>query len=173
MNTVLGDGSGELLKAPTGDGTDYKYDAKGGNDIVIASTGDDLLIGGSGSDVLFGGAGKDTFLFDKFAASGDVDIITDFHIGQDTLLVKNGASIIGLDYGFFGDTTANGYNLSNDSKVMDAKLTLQIDDGDKHFTQEVILLDVIKNSGWSLDQFKQAIGWTGPVGHAWTEVAAS
>ncbi len=80
-------------------------------------------------------------------------------------MVNNGATIIGLDYGYFAGTTANGVNLANDSKVLDVKLTLQIDDGDKHFQQEVLLLDAIKNTGWSLNEFKAAIGWTGAVGH--------
>ncbi len=56
MVTITGNGTDETLKAPTGDGADYKYEGKGGNDAILASNGDDVLLGGAGSDVLFGGA---------------------------------------------------------------------------------------------------------------------
>lgn len=162
---IVGGTASDVLSAPTGDGRDYKYEGKGGDDIIRGSTGNDLILGHQGSDLLFGGAGNDTFVFNKFASSNDRDIILDLDITKDTLAIGNGASIIGLEYGFFGETSLNGVGLANDGKVMDAKLTLQIIDGDKVFQQEVVVLDVIKNSGWSLEQFVDYLHYEGPVTH--------
>ncbi len=159
MLNVQGSNSSETLSATSGAGADYKYDGKAGNDVIVGSTGNDLILGGKGSDVLFGGAGEDTFKFDKFANAGDHDIITDFHVEakagvQDHFVLGDGVKITGLSYGYFADNSANGVGLANDSKTMDATLTLTVMDGDKHFDYTVTLLDVIKNSTWSLDAFK-------------------
>jgi Ca2+-binding RTX toxin-like protein len=55
-----------------------------GNDILLGGKGDDLLTGGLGSDVLTGGAGNDKFLL---AINSGTDIITDFEVGKDLLVL--------------------------------------------------------------------------------------
>lgn len=55
-----------------------------GNDRLIGLDGDDVLTGGRGGDVLQGGRGRDTFVF----TGGDgIDVITDFEVGSDLLLI--------------------------------------------------------------------------------------
>lgn len=168
--TVQGTAAAETFTAPSGNGTDYKYDAKGGNDIVIASTGDDLIIGGSGSDFLFGGQGSDTFQFSKFAAATDHDYIVDFnHALGDELQVFNGATIVGAVASKLTTTTMNGRSLANDLNVYDLTLTLHVVDGAKEFDYQVTLMDVIKNTTWSADQFEAylgTIGYTGEIAFA-------
>lgn len=164
--TVQGTAAAETLTAPSGDGTDYKYDAKGGDDIVIASTGDDLIIGGAGSDYLFGGAGADTFEFSKFALASDHDYIVDFSLNTDVLKVFNGATITGAVASKLTDTTMNGKSLANDLNVYDLTLTLHVVDGAKVFDYNVTLMDVIKNTTFSADAFEaylHTVGYSGDI----------
>ena len=55
-------------------------DGGDGDDILYGQGGDDILIGGAGNDILTGGEGNDLFVFDHIA--DEVDIITDFHLGD-------------------------------------------------------------------------------------------
>ncbi len=136
-------------------GTNSKLEGKAGNDQLIGSNGDDLILGGHGSDVLFGGAGEDTFVFDKFAKAGDVDFVDDFKFGVDSLKFGEGVTILGASASLKGaGIDFNGIDLHNDAKAYDLKLTLQIVDGDKTFTQEVYLVDALKNAGWHADDFE-------------------
>lgn len=154
---VVGTNSGETLTAPSGAGENTKYDAKGGNDVVIGSTGNDLIIGGSGSDYLFGGAGKDTFEFGKAAFAGDTDYVIDFALNVDALKFSNdggGTKIVGANAVFFEGTEFNGRTLANDSKVYDLVLTLETTDKGQTFQYTVTLMDVIKNQTFSADQFE-------------------
>lgn len=162
---VLGSSTANTQTAPSGNGTDYKYDAKGGDDVVIASTGDDLIIGGAGSDFLFGGLGADTFQFSKFANSGDHDYIVDFNrdLG-DNLQIFNGATITGAVASKLAETTMNGHGLANDANVYDLTLTLHVTDGAKSFDYQVTLMDVIKNKTWSADAFDAYLGTLGYTG---------
>jgi hypothetical protein len=57
-----------------------------GNDALNGGAGNDTLVGGAGSDVLTGGDGADRFVFDSpVKADGDVDTVTDFASGSDTI----------------------------------------------------------------------------------------
>ena len=55
-----------------------------GRDILIGTAGDDVIEGGPGADTLTGGAGRDQFVYASMADVGDT--ITDFTVGQDTLV---------------------------------------------------------------------------------------
>jgi Ca2+-binding RTX toxin-like protein len=158
MATVTGTGAGEQLWGVAGQNT--KIEGKAGDDNLIGSTGNDTLLGGHGSDVMFGGAGKDTFVFDKFAAEGDVDYVTDFQLGTDMLQFGPGVTITKLEIADAGQSF-NGISLHNSAKDLDVKLTLQIVDGTKTITQEVYLVDALKNSGWHLAQFEEYLASIG------------
>ncbi|MBE9187176.1 DUF4347 domain-containing protein [Microcoleus sp. LEGE 07076] len=78
-----------------GSGNDALFGSRGadilnggdGNDILLGGKGDDLLTGGLGSDVLTGGNGNDKFLL---STNSGTDIITDFEVGKDLLVLGNG-----------------------------------------------------------------------------------
>ena len=66
----------------------------GGNDTIEGRGGNDIISGGEGADILIGGDGNDLFVFDAAdAGSGEVDFITDFVVGEDSL------GILGLEQG--------------------------------------------------------------------------
>ncbi|HEU0154466.1 MAG TPA: calcium-binding protein [Stellaceae bacterium] len=53
---------------------------------VIGNTGNNVLAGGAGNDTLRGGGGRDAFLFNTpLSAATNVDHITDFTVGTDTI----------------------------------------------------------------------------------------
>lgn len=111
--TGLNNGStaSNTLSSSTGDDTIYTLSSSGANiDIVFAGSGndtvfgqggvdelhgeadDDVLYGGAGNDVLTGGSGADTFVFDSaLSASANVDQITDFTVGSDTIRLSTAA----------------------------------------------------------------------------------
>ncbi|SLN32397.1 Hemolysin, chromosomal [Roseivivax jejudonensis] len=98
----LGGGSG-MDRLAGGDGDD-SLGGGFGNDVVVGNAGDDFLAGGGrddtivgahgsdringgeGSDFLTGGPGSDTFVWQDGPA-GDTDVVTDFEVGEDTMLL--------------------------------------------------------------------------------------
>ncbi|MEO0708823.1 MAG: M10 family metallopeptidase C-terminal domain-containing protein, partial [Cyanobacteria bacterium J06649_5] len=68
-------------------GTDFMFGGTN-DDIVRGGAGDDVIVGNEGSDVLIGGSGSDIFEFfsDQFVA-GELDVILDFELGQDSIVV--------------------------------------------------------------------------------------
>jgi Ca2+-binding RTX toxin-like protein len=90
-NFLFGRSGGDVLRG--GEGTDQLFGGSG-NDRLTALAGADFVIGGVGDDRLSanaaGGAGDiavDTFIFE--AAFGD-DVVTDFEVGFDGLLLAAG-----------------------------------------------------------------------------------
>lgn len=70
-------------------GEDHLYGGSG-NDLLFGGSGHDWLQGDRGEDTLTGGTGRDTFVFTK--AGGD-DVITDFDVTRDRLLILDGGSV--------------------------------------------------------------------------------
>ncbi|MGE0055201.1 MAG: peroxidase family protein [Hyphomicrobium sp.] len=56
-----------------------------GDDWLGGASGNDIINGGLGKDVLSGGADQDTFVFDSVLSASNVDRVTDFEVGQDTV----------------------------------------------------------------------------------------
>ena len=81
-DVLLGNGGNDRL---FGLGGHDRLDGGTGDDRLFGGEGNDLLIGGRGDDSLEGGAGRDTFLFG--ASAGD-DVIADFEVGRDRLLLE-------------------------------------------------------------------------------------
>lgn len=66
-----------------------------GRDRLTGTDAGEILIGGDNNDRLTGGGGSDTFVFGADAGDGnrDRDIITDFDVLEDALVLEDGASI--------------------------------------------------------------------------------
>ncbi|MBB3018938.1 Ca2+-binding RTX toxin-like protein [Microvirga lupini] len=69
-----------------------------GNDTVIGGEGNDRLTGGSGNDVIYGGLGadviddnygRDAIVFNTRLGKGEVDTLTNFNVGPDTIWLEN------------------------------------------------------------------------------------
>jgi Ca2+-binding RTX toxin-like protein len=57
---------------------------------IVGNQGDNIIAGGAGSDRLYGNGGRDRFLFDTpLNAATNVDVIGDFDVAQDTILIEN------------------------------------------------------------------------------------
>ncbi len=72
---------------------DDKLDGGAGRDVLKGGDGDDDLRGGAGRDRLFGGDGADDFLFGAEVEDGDRDVIVDFELGVDRLVLEDGITI--------------------------------------------------------------------------------
>jgi len=55
------------------------------DNILVGNAGDNVLNGRRGSDVLTGGLGDDTFVFRDALRASNIDTITDFSVGADTI----------------------------------------------------------------------------------------
>ena len=56
---------------------------------IIGNSGNDSIVGLDGNDTLTGGLGNDAFVFNIAPSSGNVDTITDFNVGNDTIRLEN------------------------------------------------------------------------------------
>jgi Ca2+-binding RTX toxin-like protein len=69
------------------------------SNIIIGNDGNNVIAGREGDDQLTGRAGQDSFLFDTpLDAANNVDLITDFNVADDTILLEN-AVFTGLTAG--------------------------------------------------------------------------
>jgi len=83
-----GSGNDELF----GDNGDDHLDGGVGNDWLKGGKGDDVLVGGAGDDQMNGGKGADMFVL-RGGEEGD-DLIIDFELGVDMLVLEDGAAIL-------------------------------------------------------------------------------
>ena len=60
-----------------------------GANVLNGYGGADTLNGGGGADVLAGGAGADRFVFNSALGAGNIDRITDFAVGADTIALDD------------------------------------------------------------------------------------
>jgi Ca2+-binding RTX toxin-like protein len=60
-----------------------------GSDRLNGGAGSDLLDGGLAADTLTGGSGEDSFRFSTALGNGNVDLIKDFKVTDDTILLDN------------------------------------------------------------------------------------
>ncbi len=109
-----------------------------GDDTLTGNASGNTIIGGAGNDTMTGGAGSDIFIWRSEDMNGDApytDIITDFSIGEDTL-VLNGI----LDDGASLD---DYISISQDG----ANACLTIKGGNNEVVQNVILQNVYSDQG--------------------------
>lgn len=99
-DTISGNGGDDIIFGGSGVDSingDAGYDrlyGGAGNDTLNGGANDDRLKGDDGDDTLTGGTGKDGFIFSAYSTTGSgfggQDVITDFTIGQDTILIIGG-----------------------------------------------------------------------------------
>lgn len=92
-------GTGWTPTVPTGEGYELNVsvDFNGpkpplgsvGTDTLNGGAGNDLLDGGGAADTLTGGAGEDSFRFTTALGADNIDRITDFNVGDDSILLDN------------------------------------------------------------------------------------
>jgi Ca2+-binding RTX toxin-like protein len=110
-DTLKGRGGNDVLFGLGGDdnlfggsGLDFLFGGAGmdslfggaGRDYLYGGGGDDKLYGGKGDDFLSGGSGADKFLFDPSNKGEGYDVINDFALGADKI-VLNAADILRSD----------------------------------------------------------------------------
>jgi len=96
-----------------------------GNDTVKGWRGNDRLDGGKGKDVLEGNYGNDTFVFSETIKKGNVDTISKFKVGQDS---------IELDHKIFteldkGELGKDYFTISKDAKTENPTIIYRTDKG--------------------------------------------
>ena len=85
-----------------------------GDDELTGSNGDDVLLDDAGNDDLTGGLGADVFVF---AADGQVDTITDYEHGVDTIDISGWGIIRNIDQ-LDIDITDNGLSINYGDEVL-------------------------------------------------------
>jgi len=60
-----------------------------GNDVLDGGAGGDTLNGQAGKDTLTGGTGQDKFVISTTPSATNTDIITDFNVADDTIVLEN------------------------------------------------------------------------------------
>ncbi|PIG94032.1 calcium-binding protein [Gloeocapsopsis sp. IPPAS B-1203] len=80
---LIGDAGNDTIRG--GAGADILY-GDFGKDLLIGGIGNDILAGGYGRDTLTGGPGADRFEFS--APNEGIDVITDFVVADDTIVVS-------------------------------------------------------------------------------------
>ena len=103
---IFGDRENDLLAGDEGadtlsggQGSDTIYGGQG-EDGIFGDRGHDLLIGGEGRDILTGGAGEDLFMMERTSTASTIteaDIITDFGIGNDKIVLTEGMKFSDLE----------------------------------------------------------------------------
>ena len=82
-DTLFGKADDDLLDGGVGDD---RLTGNSGDDRLIGGDGEDRLAGGGGDDVLIGGDGRDFYIFGDERGA---DIIEDFQVGSDLLVLRN------------------------------------------------------------------------------------
>ena len=92
-----------------------------GNDQIAGGGGNDTLFGSTGRDQLIGSAGGDTFVFSSPLVRANVDVITDFRPGADTIAL-NSVFFAGLPD---GAVSSNAFMIGNAATTGAAPADLQ------------------------------------------------
>jgi len=123
-DTLYGNGKANVIGGAGGNdrlfgrgGADI-MDGGSGNDTLKAEAGNDILVGGAGRDTLIGGAGYDFFSFDTKPSSSNIDVIEDFGVKYDSILLTKKIFKVAADSKGYIDSSAfwigSGAHVSDD-----------------------------------------------------------
>ncbi|PVY77085.1 hypothetical protein C7414_10825 [Cupriavidus alkaliphilus] len=117
-DVIYANGGADIVNG--GAGNDALYGGEG-NDTVDGGAGDDFIAGGLHADVLTGGAGADSFYFNfdqnhlaeagkstNPGAAAKQDVITDFKVAEDTILVDVANPLAQGDYAMYVTNAPGG-----------------------------------------------------------------
>jgi len=97
LDLVYGEAGDDTVHGGQGDdiifGDVFDGAQAGGDDVLYGDRGDDLITGEAGNDTLSGGEGHDAFFFDSFS---DRDVILDFSLDDDAILIEENVNQSGL-----------------------------------------------------------------------------
>lgn len=85
-NVLIGNAGSDTLFGGSGD--DFLFGGTG-NDSVNGGAGKDMLTGGDGIDTLIGSGGADNFVFASTLGPSNMDIIRDFCVAEDKILLDH------------------------------------------------------------------------------------
>jgi len=114
---TLGTGFDTLtnIEAVNGSAFNDTLTGNAANNSLLGGKGNDVLDGGLGKDVLTGGLGQDSFVFDTALGLGNVDIISDFTVADDTVqLAHNVFTALSL-----GGLAADQFKIVGNGGVVD------------------------------------------------------
>jgi Ca2+-binding RTX toxin-like protein len=100
-----------------------------GADTIAAGAGNDTIAAGAGNDILTGGPGNDQFVFNTaLNATTNVDQITDFSVGIDTIVLENAifTTIVGTGTLTAAQFVANAAGIALDA---DDRIVYETDTG--------------------------------------------
>ena len=120
-DALVGDASANLINGLQGDDLIF---GREGNDTILGGDGNDIITGGAGNDILAGGDGADQFVFN--AADASDDVIADFELGVDELVLNDGLTIssyVEIDIDGDGTNDSTLVTLSDNSTVTLENLT--------------------------------------------------
>lgn len=131
----------------TGNGLANTITGSTGKNTLSGGTGNDTLNGGLGIDKLFGGADDDTFVFNTKLGSTNIDVIDDFVVADDRIVLDDD---IFTKVGSVGDLTASAFYIgakahdTNDRIIYDqltGKLWYDADGSNSGTAVQFALLD--------------------------------
>jgi hypothetical protein len=125
--TLSGNGGDDEINGGDGDDTidggagNDELNGEGDDDTITGGAGDDTITGGAGQNTLTGGDGADSFVWTSVANTTftDIDTVTDFETGSDTLsfVIDAGAGNIVTIESFASGAIGEG-SLENDETAL-------------------------------------------------------
>ncbi|MFK8184124.1 MAG: calcium-binding protein [Phormidesmis sp.] len=98
---LFGGGGDDTLLGGTDPSAIHTLNGGVGNDLLQAGDGLTRLEGGAGLDTLVGGEGIDEFITDindTLAVPGDIDIVENFTVGEDSLIISGAGPDSTVEY---------------------------------------------------------------------------
>ena len=130
-DTIEGGNGSDILSGQAGDdvliggpGWDKIYGGDG-SDNLSGGKGGDVLAGGLGLDTLAGGEGADIFIMEMFGEA-NVNIITDFDTGSDSIWLMRSVGFGSLDW---GDLSAGSFAYGTQAADADDRIIYQYSTG--------------------------------------------